>query len=494
MESRTFKALSTWLLAGILSAIAIDAPIVYAQDAGDKKPAPSAQSSDEAVLQFADAVNFQNGSKFGLAADEYADFLKRHPNDPLVPKAWHYLAVCNLKQQKYDETIAAAQKALAAGGDKFELAAEANLFLGLAHYHLGQAAKDNAVRSDHLTKAAAALGTVATKFPKSPHAAQALYYNAEAHYAAGRKPEAVKSYEMLIDEHPKSELVPSALYGLGFALEELGNFEDAGKTYDTFLKDFAKHELAGDVTLRRGETLIVEKKFAEAKPLFAKAAAIKDFPQADQALMQQASCAYELKQYDEAAAVYLSIPEKFAQSPQAPIARMNAGKALLLLNKYAEARGALAALLTIENADVAAEAAHLTARCLIREKNPAEAAAVAERALAKAAGGKWAAQLLLDQSDATFDQPEKRKAAIDGYLALVKAHPESLLAAEARFMAAYASLQADDAKQAQTLAAEFLKRHADHALAPEASAVLAEASLLPTRFRRRGKAVSRLDR
>ncbi len=447
-----------------------------AQPPGESKP--PVRSSDEAILQFSDAVNFQNGGKFGLAADEYADFLKRYPEDPLVPKAWHYLAVCNLKQQKYDETVAAAQKALAAGGAEFELAAESYLFLGLAHYHLGQNSKDHAARGDHLTKAAAALGTVATKFAKSPHAPQALYYNAEAHYAAGRKAEAVKAYEMLVDEHPKSELVPNALYGLGFALEELGAPADAGKAYDAFLKDHATHQLAADVTLRRGETLLAQKKFSEAKPLFAKAAAIEGFVQADQALMQQASCAYELKEYDEAAALYLLIPKRSPQSPQVSSARMNAGKALLLVEKFAEARAAMATLLGAENVDLAAEAAHLTARCLLREKNPAEAAAVASKALAGAKGGKWEPQLLLDRADATFDQPTQRKQAVDAYLALVKAHPEHALAADGRFMAAYASLQADDAKQAQALATDFLKRHAEHALAPEAAAVLAESSLL----------------
>ncbi|RIK78658.1 MAG: hypothetical protein DCC68_14730 [Planctomycetota bacterium] len=484
MENLLFAAAKKFRGWGLFVALSAAAILLawrpaIGQESVDK---PAAQSSDEAVLQFADAVNFQNGGKFGLAADEYADFLKRYPSDPLVPKAWHYLAVCQLKQQKYDESITASQKALAAGGEKFELAAEAYLFLGLAHYHVAQATKDNAAKIDHLTKAAAALGTVATKFPKSPHAPQALYYNAEAHYAAGRKAEAVKAYEMLLDEHPKSELVPSALYGLGFALEELGSHAEAGKAYDTFLKNHATHELAGDVTFRRGETLIAEKKFAEAKPFFAKAAAIENFPQADQALMQQASCAYELKQYDEAAALYLAVPERFAQSTQAPLARMNAGKALLLLSKFAEARAALAALIDSGNADIAAEAAHLVARCLIREKKPAEAADVAARALAKAAGGKWAVQLQLDAADATFDQPEKRKTAVDAYLALVKAFPDDPLAAEARFMAAYASLQTENSKQAQSLAEDFLKRHADHVLAPEAAAVLAESRLLERDF------------
>ncbi|MEX2188711.1 MAG: tetratricopeptide repeat protein, partial [Pirellulales bacterium] len=448
----------------------------YSQGQGEKKP--PAPSSEEAALQFTDATNLQNAGKYGLAADEYVDFIKRFPEDPYIPRAWHYLSVCNLKQEKYDETVAAAQKALAAGGANFDLAAESYLFLGLAHYHLGQNSKDAAARGDHLTKAAAALGTVATKFAKSPHAPQALYYNAEAHYAAGRKAEAVKAYEMLIDEHPKSELVPSALYGLGFALEELGDPAAAGKAYDKFLKDYATHDLAADVTLRRGETLLAQKQFAEAKPLFAKAAAIEGFAQADQALLQQASCAYELKEFDEAATLYLQIPKRFPQSPQAANAQMNAGKALLLVEKFPEARAAMAVLLGAENKDLAAEAAHLTARCLLREKNPAAAAAVADKALAAAKGGKWEPQLLLDRADATFDQDDKHKQAVDAYLALVQAYPEHPLAADGRFMAAYASLKADDPKQAQALAAEFLKRHAEHTLVAEAAAVLAESNLL----------------
>lgn len=475
---RRSVGLAAWTLAVVCAAMFWTPVAGLGQDGGQEKEKPPEFSSTEAGIAFTDAVNLQNAGKFGLAADEYADFIKRYPQDPYVPNAWHYLAVCHLKQQKYDETVAAAEKALAAGGANFRLAAEANLFLGLAHYHLGQNAKDEAARADHLTKAAAALGTVATKFPKSPHAPQALYYTAEAHYAAGRKAEAVKAYEMLVDEHPQSPLVPNALYGLGFALEELGQPADAGTVYDKFLTDFAKHELAADVTFRRGETLLAQKKFAEAKPLFAKAAAIEGFPQADQAVMQQASCAYELKAYDEAAALYLQVAKQFPESPQTPTAQMNAGKALLLVGKLAESRAALAPLLAAKNVDMAAEAAHLTARCLLREKKPAEATAVVGKALAAAANGKWAPQLMLDQADAAFDQGGDRKAAVAAYLALVKAHPDHALAADARFMAAYASLQADDPKQAQSLASDFLKRHAEHVLAPEAAGVLAESNLL----------------
>jgi TolA-binding protein len=387
-----------------LALAALPPAALRAQEAADQP----AKSSDEALLQFSGAVDLQNAGKFGLAADEYTDFLKRYANDPLAAKAWHYLGVCQFQSQKYDEAITAVQKAAQLAGPKFELADEAYYFLGLANYRLGQQAKDESAKKEYMTKAARALGTLATKYAKSKYVALALFYNAEAQYAAGKKAEAVKAYQMLLDEHGDSEKAPDALYGMGYALEELGQNAEAAAAYDKFLAKYSKHRLANDVSLRRGESLFAQKKFEEAAPLFAKVAAIDGFELADHALMQEAFCYYELKRYDDAAKLYLAVPERFAKSSEVPLARLNAGRALMNVNRYADARNVLAGLLGSPQKELAAEAAHLVARVALLDKRPAEAADVTTKALAAAPGAKWEAQLLFDKADALYDQADSR--------------------------------------------------------------------------------------
>ncbi len=50
---------------------------------------------------YTDAANFQNNSAFDLAVDEWTRFLERFADDPLAPKAQHYLGVCQMQLKQY---------------------------------------------------------------------------------------------------------------------------------------------------------------------------------------------------------------------------------------------------------------------------------------------------------------------------------------------------------------------------------------------------------
>src|SRR5690606_40616206 len=62
-----------------------------------------------------------------------------------------------------------------------------------------------------------------------------------------------------------------------------------------------------EVGMRRGETLLAQGQFAEAEKRFAAAAAVPNFEFADYALLRQAVCQYELKQYGEAGKLYVQL-------------------------------------------------------------------------------------------------------------------------------------------------------------------------------------------
>jgi TolA-binding protein len=456
------------------------------QDKADP-PAPSkpAASSIAAREQYAVAVNLFNTKQWALAADELADFLKNYSQDPLAPKARHYLGVCRVQLKQYDQAIAALSAVLKENRN-FELADESLFHLGLAHFQSASGASDEKkdARAAHLKKAAAALKAVIDEHAKSRLVPESMYYLAETQYLSGDKKTAVLTYKRLIDEHAKHRLVPDALYGLGFAYEETGEHALAEKVYDDFLAAYPRHDLAIEVTLRKGESLLARKQYAQAEPLFAKAAAAEGFAQADHALFQQATCAFEQKQYERAAELYLSIPKNFARSPEAPLARLNAGKALYQRKNFAAMRDALAPLVDTGAAkgDIAAEATHLLARSLIEQKKPADALAAIEKALADASGNRWEPNLLFDQADATYEIPQRRKDAIALYASIARRFPQFNLAGDALYLAAHAALQVGDAARAIELADEFAKSFPEHKLAPDVQYTSAEARLLTERF------------
>ncbi len=58
--------------------------------------APAKESTAEAILQYRGAVPLQNKRNYDLAVEEWEQFLKLYPNDPLANRARYYAGVCYL--------------------------------------------------------------------------------------------------------------------------------------------------------------------------------------------------------------------------------------------------------------------------------------------------------------------------------------------------------------------------------------------------------------
>ncbi len=425
--------------------------------AGDAKVAEG--SSDAAVRQFREAVAFQNREAYDLAVDEWEKFLEKFPTDPLAGKAQHYAGVCYQAEKKLDDARTAYEKTIAKYPD-LDLLDLTYLNLGSTYLTLAQAGKP-----DLFDKASEAFNNVLTKFPKSAQAAAATYYLGESLYDRNKKDDAVKQWLDLVKKYPDSPLLPEALYSAGVTQEELKHNDQAGATYDTFLKDFPQHPHANEVAIRKGETLMAQGKFAEAEKRFASAASIKDFDLADHAMLRQGAALYDQKKYAEAAAVYAGLIEKFPKSKNVGDATLAAGKCFYLAGNYADARKWLDKARGL-GGETAADATHWAARSLLKEKQPAEALKVIEKALADAPADKKPVSLLLDQADASFELPDRRSAAVGQYAAVADKFPNDPLAPQARYMAGFAALGNGDAATALDQAQKFLKAHPDHALRP----------------------------
>ena len=338
-------------------AIAVDAaggPCV----ARAQSPAPSAAS---AARQFAAATALQNQEQFGKAAEEWDRFLKDHPDDVRADRAWHHLGVCRMKNKQYAEAQTAFER-LIADRPKSTLAGSAWLNLGLAQYDRAAAGQ-----TEFYPKAAETFATLLQKFPRAGEAPRALFYRAEALYAQGESAAAAKLYADFIHKYPQDPLLADALYAQGVALQEIGSPAAAGASYDAWLKQFADRPLAAEVTFRRGETLLAQQKFESAEKWFASAASKPGFELADLALLRQATCLEQRREYARAAAKYQALLEQFPEGEAAPRAMYGLGWTQLSLQDYAAAAQTLDRLLAKHPAEELAARAHY-ARALAREQ------------------------------------------------------------------------------------------------------------------------------
>jgi len=437
--------------------------------------ASAAKSSPAAIQQYRAAVALQNREVLDLAADEWATFLKDYPTDPLAPKALHYLGVCQLKSGKYAEAEQSFAKVLTEH-PKFELAESSWHYLGLAQYDRGRFAEKPEDKRAALARAGETFAKLAAGYPQGPHTAQALFLRGESQYLLEQRDAAIKSYREQLEKFPRDASRPEVLYALGVAQQEAGQNDAAGQTFDAYLKDYGKHKDQADVVLRRGDLLLAAGDAKAAAERFQAAAATPGFERAPQALLRLGAAQFQQRDYAQAAATYARVVEKFPQSTEAPAARLSAGNSLYLAGDYDKARKWFAQAMT-GGGDVAAEAAHWTARSYLKQGKPEQALAIADKALAANKGGPHQVSLLLDRADALYETPARRKEAAELFREIARNHASDAQAPQALYMAGFSALGASDYVAARDSAVQFLETHEQHALATDVNLVLAESQL-----------------
>lgn len=441
---------------------------------GQKPKAPAGQLTDKssavALTMYADAASYQNKSAFDLAAEEWGRFLQRFPDDPLAPKARHYLGVCQVQLKQYAAAIGTFA-ALIERHPQFEQLEDSYLNLGWCHYSLARGGDGGQYQ-----QAAETFGKLATQFPKGKYVDQALYFEAESLYALGKHKEAALAYGKLVTTQADSKLRPDALYALGVAMEDLSDWGQAGRAYDMFLEDYARHDLATEVRMRKAETVLQSGDVARAEELFRAVAGVERFDSADHALMRQAHCLARLDRIGDAAGVYVALTERYPDSTHVPAAWLGAGRSFYRADRFEEAIPWLTKGVEA-GGSTATEAAHWLCRVYLHLQQPDRALAIAEKALAAAADDPFAANLLLDQADALFEVEGRRAEALEKYLALYQAHPEHEIAPLALYDAAFTALDLQRHAQAEELAGKFLRTFPDQSLVPDTQFIIAECQL-----------------
>ena len=427
-----------------------------------------------AVRQYNLAVGLQNKKLYTQAAQKWAAFIPAFPTDTRLPHAYHNLGVCQLQDDKLAEA-AASFRAVLTKYPTFASADSSQFFLGLVLYNVATASK----KPEDWKAALAEFTIVPTKYPQSKHAPSASYYQGECAYSTGDLPGAVAAYQKMIATYPQSPLLPDVHYALGTTLQELAKEPEAIAIFQAFIQKFPQDLKVNEVKLRMALSVFKQEKYAEAEPLFAQLAAVPMFPLADFALLRQAQCQNLREQYAPAAALYLTLPQKFPMSTHKGAALLAAGKCFFNAAQFPQAQQAFTPVITEKLAE-APEAAYWLARTLIKLMKPAEAVAELDKAIAAYPMSDLLPLLTFARIDSIYEQPEKRKECVPLYVAFVAKYPDHESAPKAAYMAALTALQLGEHAVAQQHAAAFLAnpKFAKHELVPDVLFVGGESFLL----------------
>ena len=430
---------------------------------------------ERAVLRdFNAAAALQNAGLYDRAGEKWTAFISQNPGDTRLDRAYYYLGISQLHSKKYAAAIDTFQT-LSSKYPAFPNVEGVQYSLGMARY---QAALESKKRED-FKSAAETLAAAAAKYPQGKHTAAALYYQGESLLAAGDPKAAMEAYKKLIASSTTSPLVADAYYALGTTQQEAGRDSEAIATFQKFLgtTTLTSHELATEVRLRLGLSLLKQKKYMEAEPHFAAAAAVAGFPNADLALLRKVSAAYKPARQPRRLSSWPSWPRSFPTAPtnrrpnwppaSASSPPANSPKRSRSSDRWPRLPGE------------SAEAAFWLARALLKLAKPQDALTAVESALKTGPPGDTATYLELARADALYELSGRRKEALAAYEKFAAQHPEHAMAAQSLYLAASAAFDAKDyaaaRRHAETLLAN--SRFTDKALLPAVLCIAAESHL-----------------
>lgn len=432
-----------------------------------------------AVRDFNTNGALQNNGLYAKAADKWAEFIAKYPKDDRLDLVHYYLGICQFHTKKFSEAAKTFETTLQKY-PKFKNIDGVHYNLGMARFQLAAASG----KAEDFKAASAAFDTVAEKFPDSPHAAKSLYFKGETLYSSGDANGSVQAYQQLVTKYPQSTLAADASYYLGVTQQELEKFADAATTYANFLKNpaYANHELATEIRLRLAIALYEQEKFSEAESHFAEVAKVKDYEMADFAVLRQGQCLLEQGKTGDAAKLFTALPKDFPKSKYLTAARLAAGKCCYQTNELDEAEKLLSEAIKDQGIkpEEAAEASYWLGRTFLKQGKPQDALKVLEPAAQKYTEGEFAPYLQIARADALYDVPDRRKDSVALFEQFLQQHPDHMLAAQARYMAALSALGEKNYETSKKHAEAFLGNtaYAEHEVKPAVLFIAGESYLL----------------
>ena len=347
--------------------------------------------------------------RYELAADAFGKFIQAHAGDEREPLATLFWGLAHAKNNKHKEARSAFQRYIQKNPN--------GKYLYEAYYRLG--------RSAHLLQddkaAVQAYGTFLQKFPTHDYRKWVLPAYAESLSRSGQLPQAVIYFRKSLDEFPKGPMAEESQFGLARSLE-------------------------------------LQKKPADAIPLYQQVIANPNGRKVAQAMLNLSAIYFERKQYDDAATVYASFVKKFPQHDKVGQAYLNAGFARHQQQKSAEAIPLFKQ--AAKDPGLTLIARYWEAMARVTVKDYQQAADIFEEI--------YDPEKIISRSESMLYylaycnlKLGKNQEAIKLFLQVVKGWPKGQFGARGMVYAADAALEAKDFPQARTLLIRFEKEYPD---------------------------------
>ncbi len=403
---------------GLVGAGAVWLAVLAGPVAGQNPP-----QVDPAVKKLMAANGLFQRGMYGLAAEEYAEFLDKHADHEHATTARYALAVCHYRQANHDKAIVLIEQALK--DRQFDKRDEALAVLGHACMTTGK-----------LDRALGALNELLDQHADSPHAEVSALNRAQVLYMKGDRAKALQAAEQFVKKHPDSAQVPAGKYLAALSEQALGQHAEAVKR----LKDLlARHKDApqrDDATLLLGQAYEGQGKFDQAVGQFRQFIKIAPGPRKGDGLYSLGVVLYRQGKFDQAVEELDTLLERDPENRYAAAGRMQKGLALLGAGKTDAARKIFQEV-EKKDEDRRLAARYWLAQCDIADRQFVDARKQLE-ALSKhdpppvnmheVAFGRAICTLALEEFDAAARQ----------FADFVKQHPKDPRVAEAEYRRAFA--------------------------------------------------------
>lgn len=236
-------------------------------------------------------------------------------------------------------------------------------------------------------------------YPNDPRADRATHYLGVCYLNLQKLPEAMRTFEQILQKYPKAEIARDALRFLGIAQYTAGRagkpefFTAAAETLQQYLEKYPDTPQAAEALYYRGESFYALGKKKEAVELYQTVATkYPDHALVPDALYALGVAQQELNENEAAAKTYDTFLQRFANHPLATEVGMRRGETLFAQGQYEAAEKWFAAAAQAKDFPLADYAAFRQGAALAQQKKYAEAAALYARLPQQFPQSKYAAQ------------------------------------------------------------------------------------------------------
>ncbi|MFH1834434.1 MAG: tetratricopeptide repeat protein, partial [bacterium] len=210
------------------------------------------------------------------------------------------------------------------------------------------------LRRTDFEQAASWFGRLATQFPQSEVASEALFQQGETLFHLARHRDAAAAYRGVLDTYPDSEFADNAMYSLGWGSFELGETGQALDYFRVLLERFPASEFAPAAQFTLGDHHFNEKNYEEASRAYG--LVVEQYPESEMAAdardlltelqeiqaylkYEAAMSLFDAGDYGMAAASLREVIESYPQTPSVAGAMANLGMSYEFIHKWREAAG-----------------------------------------------------------------------------------------------------------------------------------------------------------